>query len=375
MSIVLSEATNAHQAMKSAGSLITVHGPELSPTDWQIAIRSKLILVHEAVEGAVHGFDLIFLILHLHLLKHAIAVKVVVARGFPQIQIGNVGRVNNVVIVVNVFRLPKFFNVPAYDRPFGMPKYKTTTSIFLNGKQIKLLSKDAMVALLRLLHHLLVPLELAGILPGRGINALEHFAILVAPPIRTGHRLERNRLLRELSRRLDVRAGAKIPPLVPDLVDGNRFRLDGFENLKLEGFSDIINALDRLLPSNLLPNDGMVGPYDLVHPLLNLLEILIGQLPARYRLAGFRIGRFGEEEIVVEAIINPRADGNLSFREDLLDCHGHNVRGRVTETEQFVVAFVGWEIFLDGLRTGLLSDGSGKDSSCVVGEPPRLVRG
>ena len=101
----------------------------------------------------------------------------------------------------------------------------------------------------------------------------------------------------------------------------------------------------------------MVGPYDLVHPLLNLLEILIGQLPARYRLARLRIGRFGEVKVVIEAIVDPRADGNLSFWEDLLHCHGHHVRGRVTETEQIVVVFVGREIFLDCLLTGLLSDG------------------
>ena len=261
--------------MKGAGSLVPVNSAKLGPADGQITIRAKLVLIHETVEWAVHGLDLIFLILDLHLLEHPISVEIVMAGRFPQVQIGDMGRVNDVITIVDVLRLPKILNVAADDRPLGMPKHEAATSVFLlrenakndrmmtllngyekmneihsrygctklsveftphlNREQIKLLPKDAMITLLRLLHHLLVLLELNGILPRRGIDTLEHFAVLVASPIGASHGLKRDGLLRKLSRRFDVRSGTQIPPLVPNVVDGDWFRLDGFEISSLKG--------------------------------------------------------------------------------------------------------------------------------------------
>lgn len=39
---------------------------------------------------------------------------------------------------------------------------------------------------------------------------------------------------------------------------------------------------------------------------------------------------YGEVEMVIKSVIDPRFDGHLHLREGLLDNHGHDVRGGVT---------------------------------------------
>ncbi len=46
------------------------------------------MFVYCYVKGAVHGFQLILLGLHLHLVKHVFTVKVKVTTGFPQVHLG-----------------------------------------------------------------------------------------------------------------------------------------------------------------------------------------------------------------------------------------------------------------------------------------------
>ena len=227
-----------------------------------------------------------------------------------------------------------------------------------------------MIALLGLLHHLLVLLELLGVLPCRGVDALEHLSILVTTPVGAGHTLKLDGLLGNLASALDVGSGAQVPPLLSNLVDGNWLGFDGVQNLQLERLTDLLDAPLGLLSRHLLPFDGIVLPDDLVHPLLDLLEVLIGQLARWDGFSGLRIGRFRKVKVVVEAIIDPRADGHLRLGEYLLDGHGHHVGRGVTQFEQFVVVLVGWE-FLDDL--GLYRLGSRSSGSPESNRLPRRV--
>lgn len=60
-------------------------------------VRPKVVLVHEAVEGAVHGFDLVLISLDVHLVEHALLVEIEVPRRLPQLQIGHVRGVQQLV--------------------------------------------------------------------------------------------------------------------------------------------------------------------------------------------------------------------------------------------------------------------------------------
>lgn len=74
------------------------------------------------MEGAVDWFDLVLLILHVHLVKHVSSVKIIVTRCLPQIQIGNVWRVDNIITTLLVRVLPEVFNKLANLGTLGMPE-------------------------------------------------------------------------------------------------------------------------------------------------------------------------------------------------------------------------------------------------------------
>ena len=64
---------------------------------------------------------------------------------------------------------------------------------------------------------------------------------------------------------------------------------------------------------------------DLAHPRLDGLQVIGGE-------------RLGHVEVVVEAVVDRRADAELGLREQLLHGLGHDVRGRVAQDVAAVVA-------------------------------------
>ena len=97
MGVVLREAAHTEESVQSTGSLVAVYRAQLSPAQGQVAVRLGTVLVEQAVEGAVHGLDLVLVALHLHGLEHVVAVEVEVARRLPQVQIRDVGSVQELV--------------------------------------------------------------------------------------------------------------------------------------------------------------------------------------------------------------------------------------------------------------------------------------
>lgn len=161
-----------------------------------------------------------------------------------------------------------------------------------------------------------------------------------------------------------MRSRAQVPPLVPDGVDGDGFGLDAVEDLELERLADRLDAFPGLLARHLLPQYGIILPYDLVHRLLDLLQIGVGQFSRGHDLSRLLVGRLGKVKIVVEAVVDPRSYGDLRLGEGLLDGHGHHVGGGVAQLQEVDVALVRGELLLlllfPGRRCRLLGDRRGK---------------
>mmetsp|Transcript_31765 Transcript_31765/g.68611 ORF Transcript_31765/g.68611 Transcript_31765/m.68611 type:complete len:239 (+) Transcript_31765:848-1564(+) len=234
MGVILGEAPDAHKAVQRAAALVPIYGAEFGPPYRQIAITTNIVLEHQAVERAIHRSDLVYLILDVHLIEHTLCVEVEVARGFPKFKVSNVGTVDEVVALAGVLILPKVFDFGADSGALGMPEDKSSAGIFLNTKQIQLLPQHPMIPLLRLLHHLLISLQLLRILPRRGVYPLQHLPILVSPPVRSRHALQSDRLLGQLTGRFHVRPRAQVPPFLPNGVNRDGFRFDGIEDFELE---------------------------------------------------------------------------------------------------------------------------------------------
>mmetsp|Transcript_14379 Transcript_14379/g.38822 ORF Transcript_14379/g.38822 Transcript_14379/m.38822 type:complete len:426 (+) Transcript_14379:336-1613(+) len=132
--VVLREAAHAEEPVKSPRALVAVHGAQLRPPEGQLAVGSQAVFVHEDVERAVHGLDLVLLLLHVHLIEHAVLVEVKVARCLPQVHVGHVGRVEELVARLHMLVLPEVLNEAPHARALGVPEDETATRILLDGE-------------------------------------------------------------------------------------------------------------------------------------------------------------------------------------------------------------------------------------------------
>ena len=177
---------------------------------------------------------------------------------------------------------------------------------------------------------LLQPVQMLGQrlvgLPGGAVDPLEHLPVLVAPPVGAGHPHELERP--EAAGGRDVGAAAQVGPAPARIgtvpVDahlvaaGALVGLHALDDLHLVGL--VGEALQALLPGQVLPDEGLVLGHDRPHAGLDAPEVLLGER-----------GPAGEIEVVVEAVLDGRPDGVLGPREEVADGLGQDVGGGVAE--------------------------------------------
>ncbi len=187
-----------------------------------------------------------------------------------------------------------------------------------------------MVAQLRLFAP---PQELVQVLlgrPGRAVDALEHLALLVAAPVRAGDREQLERP--DLAGGGDVRAAAQVDEWALAVERRGRHRLAGRLGLRGQVVDDL--DLERLVLSDqegASLGRGQLGSFERViggdagrHAGLDGGEVVRGQVP-------------GQQDVVVEAVADGRADAELRPGEEVQDRLGHDVRGRVAHRAEFVL--------------------------------------
>src|SRR5688500_7666096 len=149
--------------------------------------------------------------------------------------------------------------------------------------------------------------------PGRTVDTGEHRVLLVAPPVRPSYVLQLDGA--EPPRARDVRAAAQIEE-ISLLVDRDLTVFQPLDDLRLVrvihvevlgfGFGDLL-PLYREVPRD-----------DLTHPLLDARQILVREA-TRYL------------DIVVEAVLYWRAEGQFAARIELHYGLGHSVSRRVPQ--------------------------------------------
>src|SRR5579884_2366390 len=85
MRVVLRKATHAQEAMHHARTLVTINSSKFREAQGQFAIAAERVLVDEDVEGAIHGFQLVFCVFQLNGRKHILAIKIRMAARLPQV--------------------------------------------------------------------------------------------------------------------------------------------------------------------------------------------------------------------------------------------------------------------------------------------------
>jgi len=305
--IVLGESAHAHQPVQRARGLEAVHLAELGQLERQIAVGLEPVLEDLDVTRAVHRLDHEgALVLRARLRQeHVLAERRHVAGGDPERRVHQLRRVD-LDIAGGALAAADVVLQQLEQRPaLGMPEHRAR-GLLLEVEQIHLAAELAVVALLRLFELLEIGVELLLLGKGGAVDAAEHLAVGIPAPIgaRDLHELER---IADLAGRGHVRAAAEVEP-VALLVDLDLlvFR-DGVDELDLEQLALVAEHALGLVARPRLLGEGFVARDDLAHLLLDGLEIL-------------RRERLVAEEVVIEAVLDHRPDGDLRARPQAL--HG-----------------------------------------------------
>ena len=190
--------------------------------------------------------------------------------------------------------------------------------LFLQMEQVHLAADAAVVALLRLLQHVEIGVELLLVRPAGAVDALQLRVLRIAAPIGAGE-LRQLEGLAELARRGQMRPRAHVEP-VALAIDGDllvvRDLADPFGLEALAMVAEIIGSIRVAAPD--LARDLLVAVDDLAHALLDR-----GEIVRRERLVA--------GEIVIEAVLDRRAEGDLGAGIELLHRLGQHMGAVVAQ--------------------------------------------
>ena len=281
---------------------------------------------------AVHRLHVVRAVVHLHRRVHALGVPGEVAARLEQPGLGEVRCEDELVAAELVTVAAVVLHQLAHDGALGVPHGEAAAELAGEAEQVEVGGETPVVALLRLDEHLEVRLQRGVGLPRRAVDALQHRTLLVAPPVGAGDLLQLEAA--EAPGRRDVWALAEVDELRRVAVHADRAAggdLAGVERVgALTGGLHALDDLDlvrlvgehleRLVGGHLGALEGLIGGDDLAHPRLDRRQIVVAErLPVR------------QVEVVVEAVLDRRADGELGAREQLGDGLGHDVRRRVSQ--------------------------------------------
>ena len=317
MRIVLGKAAHPHDPMQRARGFIAVTASEFGHAKRQIAIGFQALIEHLHMAGTIHRLERIHRLFAGMLFvnfddKHMLLIVVPMAGFFPELAVDHLRRVYLDITIAVLFAahviLKRGVDFPAV----GMPE-NLARRLFLHVVKVHLATKFAMVALFGLFKkgHVFLEFFLAG--KGHAIDPLKHLAITVAAPIGPGHRHQFERIRRKLTGVLQMRPTAEILP-GPMPIHAQRFVAgDRLDQLDLEGLVIVLVMLDGAGTIPDLGFDGVTQVDDFLHLFLDQAQI-------------FGRERLGAVKIVIPAIGDDRADGDLDVGPKLLHGARHHMR-------------------------------------------------
>jgi hypothetical protein len=195
---------------------------------------------------------------------------------------------------------------------------------------------------------LLEPQEVGGEVlrrgPGRAVDPLQLGVALVAAPVGAGQLRQLERLA-DMLRRRQVRPAAEVEPLALAIERHVLVGRDALDDLGLVLLADGLEVGDGLVAVPDLADDLLVAVDDLGHALFDRREVV-------------RAERLVAGEVVVEAVLDVRADGHLRAGEQLLHRFGQHVGRVVADGVQRVGV-----VAVDELDLAAAGSGRSKSSS------------
>ena len=272
--------------------------------------------VHQHAARAVHGLNAVLFVVDDGGV-HVVLVVVPVARGLPQLLVHDERRGDLHVAGLVVDLAPVVQQRVLKDHAVGQEE-REAGGLVAHHKEVHLAADLAVVALLGLLQHVhvLVELFLGG--KGNAVDAGEHLVVLVALPVGARDAGELKGL--QGLGVADMGAYAHVD-VVALLVEGDAgVVVQVTDVLDLVLLAALFHKGDGLGAGLLVHGELEVLLDDLFHLSLDRGEVVLADLDA-----------LGQVDIVVEAVVGRGAVGKVGLGIEALDGLRHDVRGGVTD--------------------------------------------
>ena len=312
--VVLSKTPHAHHTVEHASALIPVDSSQFAHAHRQVAVASQTCLVVHNVEGAVHRLEVILLAVDFGRGVHTLLVESQVTAGFPKRGLSDMGCVDQVISIGVVLLAPKLFEYRSNPCTLGMPDNQAWTDFLVYGEQIKLAPQYPMVTPFGLFQLFEVRVQGFLGLECSPVDPLEHFAVLIASPVRSCQAQELEG--RNFSGRLDMRAGAQVFEISVCVRGDGLVLRNSVDDLQLQRLIGV--HFEHFFPGVLGVFERKVAGDHLAHASLDLFEVFLFEW-------------FRGEEIVVKPVICGRADSQFDLREHPSNYIGHDVGGRMSD--------------------------------------------
>ena len=299
-----------------------MHQADLAGADGQLAVAMRLGAVDEHAAGAVHRLDAVLLLVD-HGGVHVVLVVVPVTGGEPQLLVHDLrgGDLDVARLVVDL--APVVEQRVLEDHAVGQEE-REARRLVAHHEEVHLATDAAMVALLGLLEHGEMRLELVLGGEGGAVHAGEHLVLGIVLPVGAGDAGELEGL--EGLGVGEVRAHAHVD-VVALLVEGDAGIVCKVADvLDLVLLAALLHEGDGLLAGQLENLELEVLLNDLLHLGLDGGQIVLGE------------GLVTEIDVVVETVVGGGAVGEVGLGIQALDGLGHDVGGGVADDVQGLVA-------------------------------------
>ena len=135
MSIVHAERTYSHESEKGSGVFVSVAVSIFGKTEGEVSVTFWGGGVNFMVMRAVHGFEIVFLVVEFHGGKHVFCIIGEVPRTKVEGFFGDVRASDSVVAVFEFYFFGEVFEDFYHGGAFGKPEGKTWTDFFVEGEE------------------------------------------------------------------------------------------------------------------------------------------------------------------------------------------------------------------------------------------------
>ena len=315
MSLGDGELADADQAVHLTGVLVAEQGGCLAQTHGQVAVAAAAVQEHLILERAGHGTQgkaLLRLIRGIAHDEHAVQIMIPVTGDLVQLTLGHQGRLGQQIATLLLGVLHPALQQLDNAGTLGQQDGQTLTDAVHGGEIFQLASQLIVVALHGLLPLLQIGIQLVLAGEGHAVDTLQGLAVGVAAPVSgvAGGQLDAVAL--DAAGGVHVGSGAQVHELAL-LVEGDVGVLGQIvDEFHLVGLFLFLHVLDGLGAGQLEALQLQLLFTDLTHFSLDLAQVVLGESEGRV-------------QVVIKAVVDAGADGQLHLRVQALDSLGQNV--------------------------------------------------